>query len=475
VGTAAPVRAGRVTSTTDVQSGVGGNGLEPQGAAPRSVDLVVHARRAVIDGREQSVSVLVRMGRIVGIEPYGARPPSKSIATLDDDEVLIPGLVDTHVHINEPGRTEWEGFDSATRAAAAAGVTTLIDMPLNSLPPTLTAKALAEKRVAARGRCRVDVGFWGGSVPTNFDDLPELFAAGVFGVKCFLQDSGVPEFPPVTPAEMRSAMRVIAGVGGLMLVHAEDPGVLHTAPVPQGPSYQAFVESRPTSAEASAIVSCIEAAAVTRCRTHIVHLSSAAGVALIRRAKANGVPITAETCPHYLTLSAETIPDGSPQFKCCPPIRGRSDQEALWEGLRDGTIDIVVSDHSPSTPELKLLEVGDLGLAWGGIASLQFGFAAVWREAHRRGIPLTTVLTWMSLGPADLAGLEHKGRIEIGADADLVALADSETFTVTADLIKHRHPITPYLGQQLRGVVRARWLRGTELTDEMVAGRLLTH
>jgi allantoinase len=270
-------------------------------------------------------------------------------------------------------------------------------------------------------------------------------------------------------------MRVIAGVGGLLLVHAEDPGVLQTAPAPSGPSYSAFVDSRPAAAETGAIAACIEAAAVTRCRVHIVHLSSAGGVALIRRAKTNGVPITAETCPHYLTLAAETIPDGSPQFKCCPPIRGRADQEALWEGLADGTIDIVVTDHSPSTPELKLLDVGDLGLAWGGIASLQFGFAAVWQAARDRGIPLATVVEWMSRGPAELAGLEHKGRIEIGADADLVALADDETFTVTTDLIQHRHPITPYLGQQLTGVVRARWLRGTELTEDMVAGRLLTH
>jgi allantoinase len=444
------------------------------GSGARPVDLVIHAPRAIIDGQEQGATVLVRMGRIVGIEPLGASPPSKYVATLQPDEVLIPGLVDTHVHINEPGRTEWEGFDTATRAAATAGVTTLIDMPLNSLPPTLTAQALAAKRVAARGRCRVDVGFWGGSVPTNLDDLPELFAAGVFGVKCFLQDSGVPEFPPLTTGEMRAAMRVIAGVGGLLLVHAEDPGVLHTAPVPQGPSYAAFVDSRPAEAETGAIAACIEAAAVTRCRVHIVHLSSAGGVALIRRAKADGVPITAETCPHYLTLAAETIPDGAPQYKCCPPIRGRADQEALWEGLADGTIDIVVTDHSPSTPELKLIEVGDLGLAWGGIASLQFGFAAVWAEARRRGIPLATVIEWMSYGPAELAGLEHKGRIEIGADADLVAVAENETFVVTEDLIRHRYPITPYLGKELAGVVKARWLRGSELTDDMVAGRLLS-
>ncbi|TKV56806.1 allantoinase AllB [Nakamurella flava] len=437
------------------------------------VDLVIQAPRALIDGREQAVDVHVRLGRIVALAAPGSPVSAGRTVTLAADEVLIPGLVDTHVHINEPGRTEWEGFDSATLAAAHGGVTTVIDMPLNSLPPTLTAAALATKRAAARGCCRVDTGFWGGCVPTNLDDLPELFAAGVFGVKCFLQDSGVPEFPPVDAAELKAAMEVIAGVGGLLLVHAEDPAVLHTAPTPQGRSYAAFVASRPDTAESSAVQRCVETAAATGCRTHIVHLSSAAGVELIRQAKADGVPITAETCPHYLTLEAESIPDGAPQYKCCPPVRGRSDQDALWAGLLDGTVDIVVSDHSPSTPELKLLDVGDLGLAWGGIAGLQFGLGAVWAAAQQRGIDLATVLAWMSRGPADLAGLEHKGRIEIGADADLVALAVDETYTVVPGLVRHRHPVTPYLGRELRGVVRATWLRGTRLDDELVAGRLI--
>jgi allantoinase len=440
----------------------------------QSVDAVIHAPRAIIDGAERSASVSIRLGRIVGIEPYDATTPAARVATLSDDEVLIPGLVDTHVHINEPGRTEWEGFESATRAAAAAGVTTLIDMPLNSLPPTLTAQALAVKRAAARGHCRVDVGFWGGSVPANIGDVPELFAAGVFGVKCFLQDSGVPEFPPVTVEEMRAAMRVIAGLGGLLLVHAEDPGVLAGAPAPRGASSPAFVASRPAEAETRAVQACVDAAAETGCRVHIVHVSSAAGAEVIRRAKAAGVPITAETCPHYLTLAAETIPDGSPQYKCCPPIRGVADQDGLWAALADGTIDIVVTDHSPSTPERKQLEVGDLGTAWGGVASLQFGFGAVWHEARRRGIPLPTVLDWMSRGPADLVGLQHKGRIELGADADLVALADTESYTLTTDLIRHRYPITPYLGGELSGVVRTRWLRGIELTGDEPVGRLLT-
>ncbi len=438
------------------------------------LDMAIRAPRAIIDGRERSAAISVRHGTIVAIEGFEVIPMAPRVITLSGDVVLIPGLVDTHVHINEPGRTEWEGFETATAAAAAAGVTTIVDMPLNSLPPTLTASALVTKKRAARGRCHVDVGFWGGSVPTNLADLPELFAAGVFGVKCFLQDSGVPEFPPLSAAELHRAMTAIAGLGGLMLVHAEDPEVLHTSPTPQGPSYSAFVASRPDTAEASAIATVIAASASTGCRAHIVHLSSAAGAHLVREAKAAGVCITAETCPHYLTLAAETIPDGAPQFKCCPPIRGGADQDALWAALADGTIDIVVTDHSPSTPELKLLEVGDLGLAWGGIASLQFGFAAVLTEALRREIPLADVLRWMASGPADLAGLPRKGRIAVGADADLVVLADTETFTVTPESIMHKHPVTPYLGSEFRGVVRTRWLRGTELADDMVAGRLLS-
>ncbi|MTD15595.1 allantoinase AllB [Nakamurella sp. YIM 132087] len=439
----------------------------------RAPQLVIRAARAMIDGVERPAAILVRNGVVVGIEEPGWSGPAATEYVLAPDEILIPGLVDSHVHINEPGRTEWEGFDTATAAAAAGGVTTVIDMPLNSLPPTLTRSALAEKRRAARGRCRVDVGFWGGATPTNLDELPDLFAAGVFGVKCFLQDSGVPEFPPLSDVELRTAARTIAGIGGLFLVHAEDHDVLHTSPTPQGRSYAAFVDSRPDTAEAAAVARVIEASRATGCRVHVVHLSSAAGAELIRQAKADGVPITTETCPHYLTFSAETIPDGAPQYKCCPPIRGRQDTDALWEALADGTIDIVVTDHSPSTPELKLLDVGDLGLAWGGIASLQFGFGAVWAEAQRRGIDLATVLGWMSRGPADLVGLSHKGRIEVGADADLVALADGERYTVEPSIIRHRHPVTPYLGAELAGRVRRTWLRGTALEPDMVAGRLV--
>ncbi|GGM11098.1 allantoinase AllB [Nakamurella endophytica] len=437
------------------------------------VDLAIHASRVQLDGAERPATVLVRDGRIVAVHTGPWSGPARQVATLAADEVLVPGLVDTHVHVNEPGRTEWEGFDTATAAAAAAGITTLIDMPLNSLPPTLDAAALERKRDAARDRCRVDVGFWGGAVPGNTDDLPDLFAAGVFGVKCFLQDSGVPEFPPVSPADLRRTARIVAALDGLLLVHAEDPAVLGSAPAPRGRSYPAFVDSRPAGAEAAAVAEVVRASRETGCRVHVVHLSSAAGARVVRSAKADGVRITAETCPHYLVLAAEDIPDGAPQYKCCPPVRGRADQEALWDALLDGTVDIVVSDHSPSTPELKQLDAGDLGLAWGGIAGLQFGAAAVRTAAQDRGIDLATVLRWTARGPADLAGLRHKGRIEVGTDADLVALADRERWTVTTGDIRHRHPVTPYLGRTLSGVVRRCWLRGTELTRDRPAGRLL--
>ncbi len=439
----------------------------------RAPDLVIRAQRVLLADGIGPAAILIRHGVITGIEDIDWDGPTVRDDRLSDGQVLIPGLVDTHVHINEPGRTDWEGFDTATASAIAGGVTTLVDMPLNSLPPTLTREALMIKRKAARGRCRADVGFWGGATPTNLDQLADLLQAGVFGVKCFLQDSGVPEFPPLSPAELRRAAEIVAAVDGLLLVHAEDSGVLHTSPIPHGASYQAFLASRPVSAETAAIAGVIEVSRATGCRMHVVHLSSGAGAELIRQAKADGVEITAETCPHYLTISADDVPDGAPQFKCCPPIRGRADTEALWAALDDGTIDIVVTDHSPSTPELKLLEVGDLGLAWGGIASLQFGLGAVWHEARHRGFDLADVVRWMASGPADLVGLAGKGRIEVGADADLVALADQAEYRVTRESIRFRHPITPYLGRELTGTAATVWLRGTRLAPDMIAGRLL--
>ncbi|MGZ6874661.1 MAG: allantoinase AllB, partial [Blastococcus sp.] len=390
--------------------------------------------------------------------------------TLADDEVLLPGLVDSHVHVNEPGRTEWEGFASATRAAAAGGVTTIVDMPLNSIPATVSLEALHVKRQVAKGQVAVDVAFWGGAVPGNIDQLRAMHDAGVVGFKCFLPDSGVPEFPPLDDAGLRAALAELATFDGLLIVHAEDGAVLAAAPQPRGPSYAAFLASRPGMAEESAIGQVVAAARDTGARAHIVHLSDADAVPMLRTARAAGVRITVETCPHYLTFAAEAVPDGATSFKCCPPIREASHREALWAALTDGDIDQVVSDHSPCTPDLKLLEAGDFGQAWGGIASLQVALPVVWTGARARGLGLEHVVRWMAEAPARLAGLQGKGAIAVGRDADLVAFAPDERWTVGA--LHHRNPVTPYAGRELLGAVRRTWLRGKP-ADGSPIGRLL--
>jgi allantoinase len=385
--------------------------------------------------------------------------------------VLLPGLVDTHVHVNEPGRTHWEGFATATRAAAAGGVTTLIDMPLNSLPPTLDPDALAVKRQAAAGQVFVDVGFWGGAVPANIADataLTGLAAAGVFGFKCFLADSGVPEFPPLSRAGLLRAAALVAAVDGLLIVHAEDADTLAAAP-PAGPGYPEFLASRPAAAEVSAIEAVLDASRRTGARVHILHLSAAVALPLLAAARAQGVPVTVETCPHYLTLDAADVPPGATEFKCCPPVRDAANAEGLWQGLRDGVIDAIVSDHSPSPLEEK---GGGFGTAWGGISSLQLGLPVIWTAARARAIPLADVVRWMAAGPARLAGLTDRGALIPGARADLVVFAPEEEFTVVSAELQHRHPITPYAGRRLHGVVRQVWLRGEPIGDRP-AGRLL--
>ncbi|MCF7547638.1 allantoinase AllB [Pseudonocardia sp. WMMC193] len=416
--------------------------------------------RAIVDGGERPAAVLVDGERIAAVLPIDAPLDAVEVRPAAD-EVLIPGLVDTHVHVNEPGRTEWEGFASATRAAAAGGVTTIVDMPLNSLPPTLDAESLAIKRKAADGQCAVDVGFWGGAVPGNEYALPELVAAGAFGAKCFLLDSGVPEFPPLP--DPRTALRVLGDA--VLLAHAEDAALIGST---RGPRYGDFLASRPAAAEDSAIARLLDAARETGGRVHVVHLSSAAALPLLARARAEGVRVTVETCPHYLALAAEEIPDGDTRFKCCPPVREEANRDLLWQGLADGVIDMVVSDHSPATPELK--GTGDFGSAWGGIASLQIGLAVVWTEARRRGWSLAAVVDRMATAPADLVGLRHKGRIAPGAHADLAIVAPDETFTVGA--LAHRHPTTPYAGRTLHGVVRGTWLRGERVGPDP-RGRLI--
>ncbi|MFC6878686.1 MULTISPECIES: allantoinase AllB [Actinomadura] len=417
-------------------------------------DLVVRSRRAVLPYGERPAAVAVRDGRIAAIHDVGVPLPAAAEVDLGD-LALLPGLVDTHVHVNEPGRTEWEGFATATRAAAAGGVTTLIDMPLNSIPPTTTPAALAAKRAAARGACHIDVGFWGGAVPGNVPSLRPLHDAGVFGFKCFTADSGVPEFPPLSPDGMAEAFREIASFGGLVIVHAEDPEAL-TAPSDGG--YPAFLDSRPPSSERRAVEHVIRLAEQTGVRAHILHLSSADCLEPLAKARSRGLPVTAETCPHYLTLSAEDVPDASAtSYKCCPPIRDAANREALWTGLAEGVITAVVTDHSPSTPELKQ---GDFATAWGGISSLQLGLPAVWTAARARGHGLGDVVRWMAENTAALAGLARKGRIAVGNDADLVAFAADEPFTVDPANLHHRHPVTPYAGRTLTGAVQATWLRG---------------
>ncbi len=431
--------------------------------------IVLRAPRAVVDGVERPAAVLVAGERIEAVLPLDAPAAGREVV-LAPDEVLVPGLVDSHVHVNEPGRTEWEGFATATRAAAAGGVTTIVDMPLNSLPPTVDVAALEVKRAAAAGRCAVDVAFWGGAVPGNERELRALHDAGTVGVKCFLIDSGVPEFPPLP--DPGPALVEIAAFDGLLIAHAED-GALVTAAA--GRRYADFVASRPAAAEDSAIGLLLRRARETGARVHVVHLSSASALPLLAAARADGVRVTVETCPHYLALTAEEVPDGDTRFKCCPPVRGDANRDALWRGLADGVIDMVVSDHSPCPPDLKRLDTGDFGAAWGGISSLQLGLPVVWTEARRRGRTLAEVVTWMAARPAALVGLPRKGRIAAGADADLAVVAPDAEFTVGE--LHHRHPLTPYTGRRLHGVVRRTWLRGAPVdpaVDAAPRGRLLT-
>jgi allantoinase len=438
-------------------------------------DLVVRSRRTVLPDGTRAAAVAVSGPAIVAIEGYDTRLDTAHDVDLDG-LALLPGLVDTHVHVNEPGRTEWEGFATATRAAAAGGVTTICDMPLNSLPPTTTVAALEEKRAAAAGKCWVDVAFWGGAVPGNEESLRPLHEAGVVGFKCFLLDSGVPEFPPLEAAELRSVLGLLASADALLIAHAEEAAEIKEIAPASGRDFRSFVASRPPIAERRAIEKVISAAAATGGRAHIVHLSAAECVAMIAGAKAAGNRLTAETCPHYLYFAAEQVPDGATEFKSCPPIRDSVNREALWRGLEAGVIDCVVSDHSPCPPELKSFDSGDFGAAWGGIASLQLGLSAVWTVARRRGRTLDDMARWMASTPAALAGLPAKGRLAVGCDADLVAFDPDETYLVDPARLYHRHPVTPYAGRRLTGRVRQTWLRGTALLEgegETPVGRLL--
>ena len=418
--------------------------------------------RVVLPGGVRPATVRVD-GEHIAEVVVGSKPPPGAVdfGTL----VIGPGLVDCHVHMNEPGRTEWEGFETATRAAAAGGVTSLVDMPLNSLPVTTTSAALSAKHEASRGKCFVDVGFWGGVVPGNARALCELAADGALGCKAFLVHSGIDEFPNSTEADLRQAMPVLRDAGLPLLAHAElDLGAeLRTA---DRRSYRRYLESRPKDWEDEAIRLLVKLCRETGCPVHIVHLSSASSVPTLRAAKADGLPITVETCPHYLCLEAEQIPDGATWFKCAPPIREHENREGLWRALLEGVIDFVITDHSPCAPALKLAERGDFEDAWGGIASLQLGLPTVWTEARRRGADLSMLFRWLSAAPAHFAGLgTKKGRIAVGFEADLLVWDPDAPITVSAERLFFRHKVSPYLGQALQGRVQHTLLRGKCVYD----------
>jgi allantoinase len=427
-----------------------------------SPDFALRSNRVVLSDGTRPAVIVVRGGRIVSA---GTEVPSDLAVRDLGDLAILPGVVDCHVHVNEPGRTEWEGFETATKAAAAGGVTTIVDMPLNSIPVTTTLKALEIKRKAALGKVYIDCGFWGGVVPGNTADLGPMIAAGARGAKAFLVPSGIDEFEASDPETLRTAMVALKAAGAPLLAHAELMGACCVTPS-KAPDYLDYLVSRPAAWENDAIRMLISLCRATLCRTHIVHLSSAEALPLIRAAKAEGLPLTVETCPHYLTFEAESIPKRSPAYKCAPPIREASNREALWRGLEEGVIDCVVSDHSPSSPELKAREGGDFMAAWGGISSVQFSLPAVWTGAAARGIGLEDVSRLMSLGPARLAGLDRrKGTLAAGSDADLVVFDPDAAFVVEPNSVQHRHPVTPYLGMSLRGVVVETYVRGHKVYD----------
>ncbi|MDX6696279.1 MAG: allantoinase [Blastocatellia bacterium] len=431
-------------------------------------DFIIRGRRVATPEGVRAAAVHILDGRIAAVAAFDEAVDGCPLVEADDDSIVMPGLVDTHVHVNEPGRTEWEGFETATRAAAAGGVTTIVEMPLNSIPPTTTVEHLRAKLEAARGKCAVDVGFWGGVVPGNVASLRPLFEAGVVGFKCFLVHSGVEEFPNVTEADLRAALPELKELGATLIVHAEVPAPIESATSAQAESseldarrYATFLASRPRAAEDEAVELMIRLSRETGARMHIVHHSSADALPMLRQAKAEGLALTAETCPHYLAFAAEEIADGATEFKCCPPIRERENQERLWAALDEGLIEMIVSDHSPCPPEMKLKETGDFLQAWGGISSLQFRLPIVWTLASARGFSVERIVEWLCMAPARLVGLERrKGQIAAGFDADVVVWKPDETFKIEPENIYHRHKLTPYAGASLSGAVERTFLRG---------------
>jgi allantoinase len=432
-------------------------------------DLIVRGRRVVTPEDERAAAIHVRGGVISAITGFDDLPKG-AVVHESHDLVVMPGIVDTHVHINEPGRTEWEGFSTATRAAAAGGITTLIEMPLNSIPATTTAAAFREKLAAAAGKLWVDVGFWGGVVPGNGAELRPLWESGVFGFKCFLVPSGVEEFACVTESDLRGALPELSMLKAPLLVHSELPGPIAQAEKKLSKAdprqYATWLASRPRAAENEAIELLVKLARELGARIHIVHLSSSDALATLQKAKSDGQLVTVETCPHYLAFDAEDVGDGRTELKCAPPIREKENRDTLWAALGDGTIDLIATDHSPCPPVMKSLETGDFFRAWGGIAALELSLPAVWTEASSRGYAVPRLAEWLCSGPARLAGLHNrKGSITVGCDADFVIWNPTAEFSVDPAKMHQRHKITPYAGRKLSGQVETTFLRGRKIFD----------
>jgi allantoinase len=456
---------------------------------PNGEHLVVRGHRVLTPEGERRASIHIRKGIIAKVSSFDDIPKGWPVyeaanAVHSAESAVMPGIVDTHVHINDPGRTGWEGFWTATRAAAAGGATTLIEMPLNSIPATTTVAAYRQKIAAAARELWVDVGFWGGVVPGNERELGTLWDAGVFGFKCFLVPSGVPEFVHVAESDLRAVLPELASMGAPLLAHAELPGPIEAALqhlVPGNPpqQYAAWLASRPRASEDQAISLLLRLSRESHAHVHIVHLSSSNSIATLSREKSAATNVTGETCPHYLTFTSEEIPVGATEFKCAPPIRERENRDKLWAALDAGTIDLIASDHSPCPPEMKLREQGDFLRAWGGIASLQVSLPSVWTEARARGYALTHIVRWMCEAPARLAGLQkRKGAVAVGCDADLVIFNPDAKFRVEPDRLHHRHKLTPYAGRELAGIVEATFVRGHKVFERgqfaaAPAGRVL--
>lgn len=427
--------------------------------------IVLHSNKTVLPGGIQNAYVIIEKGIITAV--LNSLPANMQYETIElGDKLLMPGVIDPHVHINEPGRTEWEGFDTATKAALSGGITSMVDMPLNSSPVTTTAKAFDEKVNATTGKLHTNIGFWGGIIPGNENEIEPLIKKGVLGFKAFLTHSGIDDFPNTTEEDLNKAMPIIAKYKLPLLVHCEltDNEQPTTANVQ---SYINYLNSRPKKWEDDAIAMMIRLCEKYNCRTHIVHLSSADSLEQIAKAKQKGLPLTVETGQHYLFFNAEQIKDGQTQFKCAPPIREKENNDQLWQALKDGLIDFVATDHSPATPSLKEIESGNFMKAWGGIASIQFALPVLWTAAKKRNCTFSEIAKWLCENPAKLAGLQNKkGKIEKGFDADLMVVDDEKAFTVTEGMIHHKHKVTPYLSEKLYGVVEQTYLSGEKVYED---------